>query len=69
MEDGTYQFGELGPFKVAQLRGRLMVRLTNSWDTLEHVLLSTKPKVGLRKPHPISTLILSVLEQANDASS
>eukprot|EP00045_Choanoeca_perplexa_P017226 m.247222 g.247222 ORF g.247222 m.247222 type:complete len:1540 (-) comp17481_c0_seq1:1123-5742(-) len=44
MEDGTYQFGALGPFKVAELRGRLMVRLANSWDTLEHVLLSTKPK-------------------------
>jgi len=46
LEDGTYQFGALGPYKVAQLRGRLMVRLTNSWDTLEHVLLSAKPKVG-----------------------
>eukprot|EP00730_Choanoeca_flexa_P001958 TRINITY_DN10858_c0_g1_i2.p1 TRINITY_DN10858_c0_g1~~TRINITY_DN10858_c0_g1_i2.p1 ORF type:complete len:1557 (+),score=637.95 TRINITY_DN10858_c0_g1_i2:86-4756(+) len=44
MEDGTYRFGDLGPFKVAQLRGRLMVRLPNTWDTLEHVLLSTKPK-------------------------
>ena len=38
-ENGEYTFGDLGTYKVAKVRDRLMVRLPNTWDTLEHALL------------------------------
>lgn len=38
-DNGEYSFGDMGPFKVAQVRDRIMVRLPNTWDTLEHALL------------------------------
>jgi len=48
---GDFKFGPIGPYKVARVRGRIMVRLPNSWDTLEHVLLSQdKDKPGRRIP-------------------
>ncbi|EGD83470.1 hypothetical protein PTSG_04078 [Salpingoeca rosetta] len=40
---GEYRFGHIGPFKVAKLRRHVMVRLPNTWDTLEHVLYVYDP--------------------------
>jgi hypothetical protein len=40
VKPGEYSIGSEGPYKMARLRKHIMVRLANTWDTLEHFLIS-----------------------------
>ena len=59
---GEYRFGQLGPFKIVKLRRHLMVRLPNTWNTLEHVLCMHDTTSGGPRSRRRNSLVMDVVE-------